>query len=177
MKEFSQILFAEIISVTGGILAGFILAFNIAYLEIIPGLLILIPGFLGMLGGIFGSLSSRLSSGLNLGSIEAKLKPQPFLNSNIIATLILITIISIFLGLLGMLVNFIIFKVFNLSILFISILGMLISSGIELPLVILTTFWLFNHNLDPDNIMGPYITTLGDFVGILSLLIATLVVL
>ena len=36
-------------------------------------------------------------------------------------------------------------------------------------------FWLFRHGLDPDDIMGPYITTIGDIIMVGSLYLAVTV--
>jgi cation transporter-like permease len=42
---------------------------------------------------------------------------------------------------------------------------------LEIPLTIYTTIWLFKHKFDPEDIMGPYVTTLGDIISILSIVL------
>ena len=61
-KDFFEISVSELISVTGGIIAGIFLLGLIDKLSLIPGLLILLPGFLEMHGNISGSLTGRLVS-------------------------------------------------------------------------------------------------------------------
>ena len=51
-KNFKEIFTAEFISVTGGLIAGSLLVFQVDKLLLLPGLFILIPGFLEMRGSI-----------------------------------------------------------------------------------------------------------------------------
>ncbi len=69
-EKFKEILFSQIISIIGGLIAGTFLAVHTDQLLLVPGLFILLPGFLEMRGSISGTLSARLSSGLFLGVIK-----------------------------------------------------------------------------------------------------------
>lgn len=174
--DFKEILGAEIISTTGGLFAGLLLASFVGKLSIIHGLLIFLPGFLEMRGNISGSLASRLSSGLFLGVVKPKFRGSRVLKGNVVASFLLVVIVSLFLGLIGYLVSYFVLGVNAPQIILIALIAGTISNLIEIPLTIATTFWLFKKGHDPNNIMGPYVTTLGDIVSIIALLIGILVV-
>lgn len=171
-KEFKGFLLVELLSITGGLLGGTMLAFATNQLELIPGLFILLPGFLEMRGSISGSLSGRLSSGLHLDVIKPSFGHQKIIISNIVASIILVIVISWVLGNLAYVFGILFFNIENYSIVFIALIAGIITNLIEIPLTIATTFWLFKHKIDPDNVMGPYTTTIGDIISILSLLLA-----
>jgi len=52
----------------------------------------------------------------------------------------------------------------------------IIVNAIEIPLTLFTTFYLFRKGHDPNNIMGPFITSTGDVTSIISLLIALVLI-
>ena len=87
-EEFREIFFSEIISITGGLFAGTMLAVFVNKLFLIPGLLILLPGFLEMRGNISGSLAGRLSVDLHLKKLKPalKFKNNVLLKDNIAAS-------------------------------------------------------------------------------------------
>lgn len=175
-KDFKEILFTQIISITGGILAGSFLAFALDKIYLIPGIFILLPGLLDMRGDISGSLSARLGAGLHLGAVKPRVYKNRILKGNIIAAFLLTVIVSIFLGIIAYFANYIIFDVNYPKIILFSVLTAFLASLIEVPLTIITTFWLFRHDFDPNNIMGPYISTTGDVITILSLLLVVVLI-
>lgn len=175
-KEFLELSISEIVSVTGGILAGSLLAILTNKIFIIPGILVLMPGFLEMRGNIFGSLAARISTGLHLGTIDKNKRLSKPIIQNTIASSILSIIVGLILGLVAYIAINIFFKTDNISIIFVSFLAAIISTIILIPLTIESTLWLYRHNYDPNNIIGPYVTTLGDLVSIISLLLAILLI-
>ena len=175
-KDIKEILSSEFIALTGGLIAGFILASSTDQLELVPGILILFPGFLEMRGNISGTLSARLAAGLFLGKIEPKLKNSQILKSNIIASFVQLLIVSLVLGLVSFFAINIFFGVYSVKIIYIAVLAGVLSNLIAIPLTIITTFWLFRNGHDPNNIMGPYVTSTGDLISIISLLIAIVIV-
>lgn len=175
LKDFKEILSSEIISITGGLFAGTMLVFAVDEIYLIPGLFILLPGFLEMRGNISGSLSARLSSGLFVGALKPG-KKSKILKGNVFASIILVIIVSIILGIIAYFTSYFIFGISNLDIILIALIAGILSNFIEIPLTIFSTFWLFRHGHDPNNIMGPYITTIGDIVSIFSLLIAIVMI-
>ncbi|HLD41433.1 MAG TPA: magnesium transporter [archaeon] len=175
-KDFKEILGAELISVSGGLLAGLLLAIFVDKLLLIPGLLILLPGFLEMRGNISGSLSARLSSGLFLGALKPKFGRNRILRGNVVASFLLVIILSLLLGFVAYLVNLFVLNTNVPSIILVSFIAGLLSNLIEIPLTIAITFWFFRKGHDPSNVMGPYVTTIGDIVSIVALLIGIVVV-
>lgn len=175
-RDFREMLGSELISVTGGTVAGLLLTFAVDKLYLIPSLLILLPGFLEMRGNISGSLSARITSGLFVGAFKSRYNEKSIIKGNVIASVLLVIILSFILGVIVYFAGMIFFGVANPNIIFIALLAGILSNLIEVPLAIITTLWLFRHGHDPNNIMGPYVTTTGDITSIISLMIAILVI-
>lgn len=171
-NDFREIAASELFSLTGGILAGTLLTFLTGRLELLPGLLILIPGFLEMRGSISGSLSARLSAGLFIGTVKPRLRHNLVLRHNVVASVLLAVVASAFLGLVATVATALFFGTPNYSLIAIALLAAILANTIEIPLAIVTTFYLFRHGHDPNNIMGPYITTTGDIISVVALLLA-----
>lgn len=174
-KDFKEMLAAEIISMTGGLFAGSLLAIFIDKILIIPGLFIILPGFLEMRGNLSGSLSGRLSTHLHLGTLQPYFRRGKILVENTIATFMLVLLVSFILGLFALLIIYFIFHTVVFEVLYVALLAGIISNIIEIPLTIAATFFIFRKGHDPDNIMGPYVTTTGDIVSIISLLAAIII--
>ena len=155
-------------------LAGIFLAAVIEKLYLIPALLILLPGFLELKGNIAGSLSARLGTALHTKKIKPEIRYTSFMKQNILADLILTIIVSIILGVIAYLVTFILFSINNPEIIFVSLIAALLAMLIIVPLTFFSSFWLFKHGYDPDDIMGPYVTHVGDVVSLLALLIVVM---
>lgn len=176
IREFEEILVSEFISVTGGVLAGAMLAQAVDKIAALPGILILLPGFLAMRGNISGSLAARLSAALHLGMLKKPQHNGRFLHANVWSEFVLGILVSSVLGLVAYFGTLYFFNVHSPEIIWISILAGIVSNIIMIPLTTRTTIWLYKHGHDPDNIMGPYITTLGDIVSVVSLIIAVMVI-
>jgi len=173
LREFEEIFVSEFVSVTGGVLAGFLLAQATNRLEMIPGILILMPGFLQMRGNISGALAARLSTALHMGWLK---KHPGILRSNIVASSVLAIVLSAFLGFVAYLATLVFFQINYLKIILVALIAGIISNFIMIPITTKTTLWLFRKGHDPDNIMGPYITTMGDILSVVSLLVGMMVV-
>lgn len=175
-KDLREILIAEVVSITGGVFAGYLLAYQTQKISLVPGLFILLPGFLAERGNISGSLSARLSSKLHLGKITPSLKDNKILKENILASFILGIGVSFILGVLAFLFNLAIFNQFLPKIILISLLASVLSQLIMIPTTALTCFFLFKKGFDPDNVMSPIVSTLGDFISVFSLILAIWVI-
>jgi mgtE-like transporter len=174
-EDFKEMLTAQLVSVTGALAAGTLLAFATDKIALLPGLFILMPGFLAMRGSIAASLAARISTALHKrkhGTSEA----SSFGKQNVHASFLLAIATSILLGIVAYLSTKLLFGIDAPAILLISILAAFISNILMIPITFASTIWLFKHGYDPDNIMGPYITAVGDLVSIVSLLTAILVV-
>ncbi|MBS3153458.1 magnesium transporter [Candidatus Woesearchaeota archaeon] len=175
-KEFNEILSGQIVSLIGGLIAGILLAVYTDNILLIPAMFILIPGFLELRGNISGSLSARLSSGLFLGVIKPKINSDYLLVGNVIASFILTLAISALLGSLAFLIEYLIFGILFVKIIYIAIIAGLLANIISIPFSVYFTFYLFRKGHDPNNVMGPFLTALGDVVSMLSLLAAVVLV-
>lgn len=170
MNDFKQMIIGVLISINGGALAGWLLASYSELVTSIPGIFIFIPGFLAMRGSISGSLSSRLSTALHLGTVKPFDK-SPTTYSNIIASMILSLIISLALGIFSFVINLFL-GINNPKIVWIGFSAGMLASLLMIPITVLSTFYFYRKNIDPDNVMGPYITSVGDIVSMLSLVVA-----
>ncbi|HSU72963.1 MAG TPA: magnesium transporter [Candidatus Binatia bacterium] len=171
-EEFKEMFTAELVSITGGIAAGTLLAFSTNKLELIPGLFILMPGFLALRGSIAASLAARISSALHRHHHSAEHENSSFGKQNVHASFLLAIVGSLVLGLVAYLGTRLAFHINAPALIFVAVMAAFISNIILVPITFLSTIWLYKHGYDPDNIMGPYITTIGDIISIVSLLIA-----
>lgn len=175
-KSFKEIFLSQIVSIIGGLIAGTILALYTDKLLLIPGMLILLPGFLEMRGNISGSFASRLSSGLFLGVINPNKVKTKIIRGNLLSSFLLAIIISFTLGLIAFLFNLLVFKIAVSKIILLPLIAGIIANAIEIPLTLAVTFYLFKKGHDPNNIIGPFVTSTGDITSIASLLIALVII-
>ncbi len=174
-KTFEEMLSSQLISIAGGLLAGIVLAVYTDNLLLIPGMFILLPGFLEMRGNISGSMASRLSSGLFLGIIKPNRTKTKIIHGNFVASFLLAVFVSLMLGLIAYSFNYLLLGIATAKIILMPLIAGIIANAIEIPLTFFATFYLFRKGHDPNNIMGPFITTTGDITSIISLLIALVI--
>lgn len=175
-KNFSEIFSSQIVSIMGGLIAGTLIAIYTNKLLLIPGMLILLPGFLEMRGNISGSFASRLSSGLFLGLIDPNKYKTKIIRGNLISSFSLAIFVSLILGLIAFIFNYFILHALTFNIILLPLIAGIIANAIEIPLTLVTTFYLFKKGHDPNNIMGPFVTSTGDITSILALLIALVII-
>lgn len=163
------------VSLVAGLFAGTILGSEVMRegIESVPGILVLLPAFLATRGGVYGSLGARLSSGLHQGVIEPRFTLDQRLSNAVIASFINGMAISVFIAVVAFLVVWIVAAGGNL----LQLLGIMIIAGFLSAILMLTAlvtvvFLGYRQGLDPDNIVGPLVTTLGDVFGVVFLLIA-----
>lgn len=174
-KNFRDIFSSQMVSVIGGLIAGFVLAAYTNKLILIPGMLILLPGFLEMRGNISGSFASRLSAGLFLGVIKPGRKVTRITKGNMLASFFLAVAVSFALGLIAFIFNYFVMNGLAYSLILIPVIAGIIANAIEIPLTLSVTFYLFRKGHDPNNMMGPFVTSTGDITSIVSLLIALVI--
>ena len=170
--EVGEILFAEFISVTGGVLAGLGLTFFMDKILAEPGLFILLPGLLAMRGDVSGTMAARMTAALHLHLINPAITHSKIIRDNTIASFFLAVFDGLALGIVAYLATLLIFKTAHLHIVFISLTSAILSTIFMLPLTTSAVFWLFRRGFDPNDIMGPYVTTIGDIIMIASLYVA-----
>ena len=153
------------------IFAGQILQGKQDMLILFPVFLISIP-VINSIGGNIGSvLGARLASGLHVGYITISLKDKE-MHENLFYSLligfityIILAIVIYYMALLGGL---------RMGIGLIEFVAILVSTGFLLICVVvlmsvLTAFLSFKRGLDPDDIVAPVVTTVGDTLGIIFL--------
>jgi mgtE-like transporter len=153
------------------VLAGLVLHNNGDILFMLPGILAIIPSFNNMGGSVASVLCCRLSSALHLGMIRPKLRNTKTLQRNITANLIIAFISFLALGLaaagfnilLGLRsLDFIVFPLVTLAAGFSTIL-------ILVAITVVFSYVSYSKGIDPDNVVIPILTSIGDFVGLVLL--------
>lgn len=168
-----DIIGGQFISVAGGLLAGFILASQIGHLELLPGFFILFPGFLELQGDLNGTLAARIGSLIHLNGIKGvdELK-DPHVKENLLAASALSLATSLILGIFVFLLSLLVLKKAVFELIFICFLASILAGLILIPITLGLAVWLYKKGHDPDNIMGPFVTSLGDIVSVVALILA-----
>ena len=170
-RDFREILSSQLVSLIGGLIAGFLLSVYTDKLLLFPGMFVLLPGFLEMRGNISGSFSSRLSSGLFLRVINPDKIHTKIIEGNLKASFFLAIVVSVFLGIIAMAFNYVIGGVLTPKIILIPVIAGILANAVEIPLTLFVTLYLFKKGHDPNNIMGPFVTSTGDVTSTISLLL------
>ncbi len=155
------------------IFAGQILQGNQEKLILMPIFLLSVPVINGVGGNIGSILGARIASGLHTGTIELSFEDkniQKNLFSAIVIGFLVYFLLAIFIYYIAYLGN-ILKRVAPMQ--FVSIV---LGTGILLILLIsitsvITAFFSFKKGLDPDDMVAPVVTTVGDTFGILFLFI------
>ena len=153
------------------VFAGQILWSNQQKLMFFPIFLISIPVINGVAGNIGSILGARLASGLHVGTIELTVKDKN-MQKNLVT--------SLFMGLvtysiLAILIYYIAdVGSIEMKIGLIEFVSIVLGTGVLLVLIIsvvsvFTAFLSFKKGLDPDDVVAPVVTTVGDTLGIVFL--------
>ena len=163
-----------LIAVLIEILAGQVLQGNQEMLVAIPIFLICIPVINSVAGNIGTVLGARLTSGLHVGYITISLKDKE-MHQNLLVSLLMgfityfiLAIVIYYVGVFSKIVT----EDINIAM----FVGIVVLTGFLLILVvaiasILTAFISFKRGLDPDDMVAPVVTTVGDIMGIVFLFI------
>jgi len=153
------------------IFAGQILQGKQEMLVLFPVFLVSIPVINGVSGNIGSVLGARLASGLHVGYISLSIKDKE-MHDNLLTSILMgfityfvLAILIYFIALLGDLqmgIGLIEFVIVVLG------TGLLLVCVISLVSVV-TAFWSFKKGLDPDDMVAPVVTTVGDTLGIVFL--------
>lgn len=156
----------------GGALAGFILGGLVDILESIPGLIALIPAIIDMRGNICSTMGSRMGSAYHLGVIEEGLTScvtMENLKSSWSLSFFVGAILPLLFWLTSLLLPYSIGMTELLALTIISILTG-VTSGFILSLgTYFIVMGAIRFKIDPDNITGPLLTTVGDVLTLLIL--------
>jgi mgtE-like transporter len=164
-----------IIAAAISVMSGLFLSNSQELLKFLPGILVIIPSFIGINGNLSSVITSRLSSALHLGLIRSNLRGGHILRRNINAMLLISMISFPILGFAagtlnstfgGEIMNPLIFPAITLGAGMITVIILIFMS-------IIFSYITYRKGLDPDNVVIPLLTTLGDLVGISVLLTVT----
>ncbi len=163
----------------GGIFAGTVLASMVESLKEVTGLIVLIPAIIGMKGNIFTTLGSRLGSAAHMGLITPKKMFNKELFENVKGTMILALLMSVITGIIASLSSYLL-SLGNIvdapnymAIIFIAIIATFVTSIILIGFTVGIVYIAFKKGLDPDNITGPTLATLGDFIALIGIFLTS----
>jgi mgtE-like transporter len=162
-----------LLSLGGGLFAGLVFEGLLDSVSEFPGLLVMVPVFLATRGNVYGALGGRIASGLHQGLIEPRLQYDDRLVNAIFASLVNGIGISVVIAVLTWLVLTILpnWEAAMLA----QLVGIMFVAGVLTSVVMIVgmlvlIFTGFNYGYDPDNLVGPIVTTLGDIFGMVFLL-------
>lgn len=161
-----------LVALCGGIFAGFVLEGIVEQVERFPGLLVMVPVFLATRGNVYGALGGRIATGLHQGLVEPEFEWQERLGNAVLASFINGIGISLLIGVFTWVALFVLgwesAPLFELVA--IMLLAGVLTSVVMIVGLLLLIFAGFRRGYDPDNLVGPIVTTLGDIFGMLFLL-------
>ena len=162
------------VALGGGLFAGVILEGMVERVARFPGLLVMVPVFLATRGNVYGALGGRIASGLHQGLIAPRFVWDDRLVNAVVASLINGIGISVVIGVLTWIVLTILGR--PVSPMY-ELVGIMLIAGLLTAVVLITgllvlLFVGYKRGYDPDNLVGPIVTTLGDVFGMVFLLTA-----
>jgi len=171
---YRQALPVVLLSLVAGLFSGTILGSETmrASIERVPGILLLLPAFLATRGGVYGSLGARLSTGLHQGVISPRFELDRRLTNAVVASFINGMTVSAFIAVVTYLALAVLEKPGSLfQLLGIMLVAGFLSALLMLSVLVVVIFVGYRRGLDPDNVIGPLVTTLGDVFGVFFLFI------
>jgi len=170
-----------LVSLLGGIFAGVVLGSEPMRegLRAYPGLLLALPAFLATRGNVYGALGARIGSGLHQGLVEPRFTWDRRLVNAVTAAVINGVGMSLWISVLSW--TILTLQPGRTPAPFLELAGVLVLAGAVTSTAMIggllsIVFAGFRRGMDPDNLIGPLVTTLGDVFGVVFLLGATLVV-
>jgi mgtE-like transporter len=137
----------------------------------LPLFLIAIPVINGVGGNIGSILGAHIASGLHVGSVELNVKDK-VMHETVITSMIMGTVtyalLSIGIYLIG------VFNGLAMNVSLLSFMTIFLTTGVLLigllsVASVVTAFISFKKGIDPDDVVAPVVTTIGDSFGILIL--------
>ncbi|TYT62305.1 magnesium transporter [Natrialba swarupiae] len=163
-----------LVALGGGLFAGLVLEGMIESVERFPGLLVMIPVFLATRGNVYGALGGRIASGLHQGLIEPRFRWDDRLVNAVLASFVNGIGISIVIGVVTWLALLILG--WEVAALYELVAIMLVAGALTSVVLIFGLLTLifagYTYGYDPDNLVGPIVTTLGDIFGMVFMLFA-----
>jgi mgtE-like transporter len=171
-REALPVLFVALL---GGLFSGVVLERIVERAGGIEGLLVMVPVFLATRGNVYGALGGRIASGIHQGLVAPRFEWNERLVNAVVASFVNGTGISVVIGgvtwaVLRLLPGWEPAALGHLvAIMFLA--G--VSTSVVLIFGLLALIFLgYEYGYDPDNLVGPIVTTLGDTFGMLFLFVA-----
>ena len=168
------------VSLAGGLFAGAVLGGEgmTEALADYPGLLLLLPAFLATRGNVYGALGARISTGLHQGLIKPQFERDRRLVNAITASFVNGITISIFVGVMSWAILLALGQEAAAlwKVVLITLVAGLLTSLVMIVGLLVLVFGGYKRGIDPDNLVGPIVTTLGDMFGVVFLFVGVLVV-
>jgi mgtE-like transporter len=161
-----------------GLSAGFVLKEMEEYIRVLPGLLVMVPPLLDLRGNINGALTSRLGTALHTGVIRPRLMMTAELKANVVSSLILSFVAAITVGVLSYSMCALtgVETVGAVKLVAIATIAGIISGAVMSALAVLVAIQAYARGVDPDNVSSPIMTAVGDFMVVISIYLAVLLV-
>lgn len=175
---YRQALPVLLVALVGGLFSGLVLERLLDSVAQFPGLLVMVPVFLATRGNVYGALGGRISSGLHQGLITPEFEWNPRLVNAVAASFFNGVFISIFIGVISWVgLQLLGWPSAALpELVAIMLIAGTLTSFILIFGLLAILFGSYQLGYDPDNLVGPIVTTLGDIFGMLFLLVAVIVV-
>lgn len=179
-KLFREAIFALSISVFGGLFTGVLwsrLNEDLNILPLLAGIIALVPVIGQMRGNISGIFTSRLGTGLNLGNIKPSIRNRSQELNNTILMNVLVSLFS------PIWVSIVVFLLYIVStpvltpvltyylFLSIALIAGIFSASIQILLALIVAFRIFRSGQDPDILAYPILSSTGDIITVLGILI------
>ena len=167
-----------LVALAGGLFAGLILDGLAESVERFPGLLVMVPVFLATRGSVYGALGGRIASGLHQGLIAPRFEWDDRLVNAVLASFVNGIGISAVIGVITWLALLVLGweSAHLVELVAIMLVAGVLTSVVMIVGLLVVIFAGFRYGYDPDNLVGPIVTTLGDIFGMLFLLFSVALV-
>lgn len=140
-------------------------------LTYLPVYLMSIPVINGVGGNVGSILGARIASGLHVGSVEISFKDS-VMHETVVTAIIMGTVTYAFLSIGIYLIG--LFSGLAMNVSMFSFISTFLATGVILIgllslISVFTAFISFRKGIDPDDVVAPVVTTIGDTFGILIL--------
>lgn len=174
-RESVPILFVALL---GGLFAGLILDEVLESADRFPGLLVMVPVFLATRGNVYGALGGRIASGLHQGLLSPTFEYNERLANAVLASFINAIGISVVIGIITWIALRLLGRPAADPL---ELIGIMLVAGTLTSVVLIVgllglIFLGYKRGYDPDNLVGPIVTTLGDIFGMAFLWFAVIAV-
>ncbi|MFX1318008.1 MAG: magnesium transporter [Promethearchaeota archaeon] len=150
---------------------------------IFPLILIMVPAFINVTGDLAAVVGARVTSHLYTGELDEGFKPYSLLLTNLIAILVVSATAYAFLGVCVIGITIILESLLGLPIFpafgFPHLFGAILIAGVFATMVtsvigLFAARIVYRSGRDPDSIIPPITTTVGDLLGIIFVALAIL---